>query len=74
MPTLMFIYTMIYMTKLTSLKKLKFILRNSCFSNWSCKNSNVVATEWARRLILYLFNFSVILCPVFQLHLSVTQI
>lgn len=76
MPTLVFIYTMICMSKGISLKhKLNFILKNGCFSNWSCKKSHVVETEWARLFLLYLIDFSVvILHPVFRLYLSVTEI
>lgn len=50
-------------------------MKNSCISNWNCKNSHIVEAEWASLFILYLINFSVVIVhPVFQLYLSVTQI
>lgn len=72
----MFVYSMMCMKKLIYLKyKLKFILKNCWFLNWSCTNSQMVETEWTRLFILYLINFSVvILHPVFQLYSSVTEI
>lgn len=49
-------------------------MKTSCFSNWSCKNSHIVETEWARLFIFYLIDFSVvILHPVSQLYLSYTN-
>lgn len=59
------------MRKLISLKyKSKFVLKNSCFSIWSCKNSHIVETEQTRPFILYLIDFLVVL----QLYLSVAEI
>lgn len=60
--------------KIDFFEKIEIYIEKQLLFKWSCKNSHVVATERARRFVLYLFDFSVILHPVFQFHLSVTQI
>lgn len=50
-------------------------MKDSCFSNWSSKNSLMLETEWLKPFTLYFFDFTVvILHPVFQLCLSVAHI